>query len=106
MNKVEFTEWLQETKKYSSQKLISDCVSRVTRVEKAFAQSNPKFISLDAEYKKNKCRYVLDAISHFGKGESMKRFLPTTLPVGTRHFCVIGCAVKTYIKFLEERSNK
>lgn len=105
MDKAKFKTWLLQTKKYSSQKLITDCISRVNRVEKAFSRSNPKFISFDEEFKKNQCRYVLDAISHFGKGESMKMFLPSNLPVGKRHFCVIGSAVKTYIKFLES-SNK
>lgn len=78
MKKEEFREWLIYESIYSSPKQISDCLSRVKRVEKAFLEFG---IVLDEEFDKDACWTILQALAREGRNEEAAAFVGINLPI-------------------------
>ena len=57
MKNGEFKEWLTSNHIYSSKKLITDCVSRAARVEKAFQVTDCAF-SFQSEFETVELNFV------------------------------------------------
>ena len=95
MNKEGFRQWLIDSG--MKPKVISDVLSRVKRVEKAFVMKDPGF-SFENEYKKDGGSSLNYRLSCFGKR------LPedVSLPKGAYHMNVIAYAVKKYFSYLDE----
>ena len=95
MNKEGFRQWLIDSG--MKPRVVSDVLSRVKRVEKAFAMKDPDF-SYENEYKKDGGSSLNYSLSCFGKR------LPegVLLPKGAYHMNVIADAVKKYFNYLDE----
>lgn len=95
MNTEGFKQWLIDNKTYGKPKLISDCVSRAQRVEKAFQSAEPHF-SFENEYTKDKGTSFIKGISR--RGVSLK--VSVELPIGTNQMDSIASAAKKYFLYL------
>lgn len=63
MKEYEFSRWLKREGIYSTAKQVSDCLSRVRRVDRAFAAYGT---SIDEEFERDGCLELLEAIYHEG----------------------------------------
>lgn len=99
MKNGEFKEWLTSNHIYSSKKLITDCVSRAARVEKAFQVTDCAF-SFQSEFEKDGGAKFCRLISR--RGQDIKA--PVDLPIGTNQMDTLSSATKKYFTFLQ--SNK
>lgn len=95
MNTESFKKWLCEEAVYSNPKLVQDCISRASRVERAFQAVNNCF-SFENEFRKDKGDEFLKLISR--RGVTIKE--PVALPIGTNQMDSIVSATKKYFKFL------
>lgn len=91
MNQVEFSNWI--IGKGISKKVCSDLSSRLKRIE--FELGN---IDIDDEYKKDKCKEVLDKFSNTGIG-----FKDTNLPYKKYTISTYKYALKKYIEFMQRK---
>ena len=96
MKKEEFRTWLIK-KGANNNKVISDTLSRVKRVEIAFTEIIPSF-SYAKEFKKDKGVSLCESLSSKGKN------LPDDihLPKGSKQMFSIASAVKKYMHFLSD----
>ena len=95
MKEIEFREWL--VRNQVNEKVISDIISRVKRVELELQ------VDLDSEYKNNKYPELLFAFKNQGKNEVMSKH-KTSLPVGKAQLASIKYAINKYSLFLEDGS--
>jgi len=96
MNNNEFKQWLINNQTYSSKKLISDCVSRAARVEKAFQSVDGTF-TYQREYDRDFGESFCKLISRRGIDIN----LPIDLPIGTNQMDTLVAATKKYFLFLK-----
>lgn len=96
MKNDEFKEWLTRNHIYSGKKLITDCVSRAARVERAFQVSDCSF-SFQREFEKDGGVMFCKLISR--RGQDIK--VPVDLPIGTNQMDTLSSATKKYFTFLQ-----
>lgn len=103
MDAVGFKAWLSDNKIYSTSKQVTDCVSRVKRVEKALSEVLSPDFSFENEYNKDKGQYVKNLLSKRGLNQLMAEISTPALPVGTNQMDTIVTAVKKYFIFLDSK---
>lgn len=96
MKNNEFKQWLIDNNTYSSKKLVTDCVSRAARMEKAFQADDTNF-SYQREYDKDFGESFRKLISR--RGIDIKA--PIDLPIGTNQMDTLVSATKKYFLFLK-----
>ena len=96
MNTEGFKQWLTENGIYAKPKLVTDCVSRAQRVEKAFQAVKPRF-SYEKEYMKDEGASFIKGISRRG----ITLDIPVELPIGTNQMDSIASAAKKYFVYLK-----
>ena len=96
LREIEFREWL--VKNQINNKVISDIISRVKRIEREFN------VDLDNEYIQNHCDKLLSSFKNHGKNEVMNEH-QTSLPIGKAQLAAIKHAVKKYFLFIEESTS-
>ena len=96
--KANFRTWLVNEKLYSSPKQISDCISRVKLVEKAFLVCG---IDIDEEFDRNGCILPLRCITADGHNPERQLYPELELPFDTngRQMNIIANAFKKYVLF-------
>lgn len=92
VNEINFYNWLQQNN--VPKKNCCDMVSRIKKIEKALISCD-----IDEEYKKNKCRDLLNCFYNCGRNENMANRLKGDLPIGKYYLAAYKYAVKKYIKF-------
>ena len=95
MNEIDFTLWLKANS--TSNKLCSDYVSRLKRVERSIVECD-----LDHEYAKDRCQHLLSLFSQTGKNEAMKKCMIGPLPIGKYYLSTFSYAIRKYIAFKDE----
>ena len=95
-----FKKWLCDNQINSNEKLVRDCVSRASRVERAFQAVLPDF-SFENEYAKDKGAAFTKLISR--RGLDIQD--PVELPIGTNQMDSITAATKKYFRYLCETKN-
>ena len=81
MNEIEFKNWLINNG--TNQKVASDIVSRLKRIERQIDQ----------------CNYLLELFSKSGQNDKMKKFKNTNFPIGKYQMNTFRYALKKYILF-------
>ena len=92
MNEVEFKNWL--SLKNTNNKVISDTISRLKRIEKEL-----DFCDFDEEYKKDKCNYIKSLFLNNGNNDEMKKFSNASFPFGKYYMSTYRSAINKYIEF-------
>lgn len=95
MNEVEFRNWLNRQGKKS--KVISDCISRLKRIEKELNHCD-----IDAEYRSDKCEKLLSIFLNMGHNDEMKKYPNARLPIGKYYMSTYRHALKQYIEFCDD----
>ena len=99
MKNDEFREWLVSSQVYGNKKLISDCISRAARVEKAFQAVDGSF-TFQREFDKDCGVTFCKLISRRGVGIME----PVDLPIGTNQMDTLVSATKKYFSFLQSNN--
>ena len=99
MNEVEFRNWM--TKKGTKTKIISDCISRLRRIEREFDHCD-----LDEEYRSDRCEFLMAAFEQIGQNEKMKRYQNANLPIGKYYMSSYRYSLKQYVAFMDAETNK
>ncbi len=94
MRELDFYNWL--INKNTPKKLCSDCVSRLKRFEHSLSDCD-----LDEEYKKDKCKSVLNLFKKSGNNEEMASRHIGNLPIGKYYIATYKFALKEYVNFLK-----
>lgn len=94
MNEIDFRIWL--SRKNMNQKVSSDMVSRLKRIEREINHCD-----IDSEYYYDKCETLLSFFRTKGINPKMN-ILNTSLPVGKYQLSTFTYALQKYIAFLEE----
>lgn len=95
MNELDFRKWLIY-KKYNT-KVISDTISRLKKIEHSVNNCD-----IDAEYQKDKCKYLLSLFANKGENKNMSILIENELPVGKYHLSTYKYALNIYLKFRED----
>jgi hypothetical protein len=95
MNEIDFTVWLKSNG--TSNKVCSDYVSRLKRVERSLIDCD-----LDEEFEKDRCQYILSLFAQTGKNEEMKKRLIGDLPIGKYYLSAFSYAIRKYVAFKED----
>lgn len=103
MDAVGFKAWLSDNRVYSTSKQVTDCVSRVKRVEKALAEVLSSDFSFEEEYEKDKGQFVKTLLSKRGLNQLMAEINTPALPIGTNQMDTIVTAVKKYFIYLDSK---
>ena len=98
MNELDFRLWLQ--KKNINNKVISDIISRLKKIER-----ETNFVDLDEHYKNDHCRFLLSLFKNKGENDNLKLFPNANFPVGKYHMNTYRYALNYYIKFLDDSAN-
>ncbi len=98
MDEINFRIWM--LKQNYSKKFISDCTSRLKKLEKDF-----DYIDLDNSYIQDECSDILKAFSLKGENEIMKKYPNTSLPLGKYHLAAYKNALKHYINFCKSTNS-
>lgn len=94
MEDARFKNWLKN--KYSK-KISTDIVSRIRRVERYLETS-----SIEDEYEKDKCAFVLSIFENKGINERMRSLGKVDLPVGKYYLSTYRHAIERYIRYRTE----
>lgn len=94
MEREKFRDWLLG--KDLNAKVISDHLSRVARIERAFS------ISLNAEFKKDQFSRLFSLFRRYGINPDVQKFSRIDLPVGKTSMASIKHSLKVYGQFLIE----
>lgn len=95
MNEIEFTIWLKSNK--TSNKLCSDYVSRIKRIERSILDCD-----IDDEYDIDHCEHLLSLFQRMGKGEEMQSRMIGDLPIGKYQLAAFPYAIRKYVNFKNE----
>lgn len=95
MNELEFRNWLKEKEK--KPKVISDCISRLKRIEKELNHCD-----LDKEYHSDRCAFLLSVFENMGQNDNMNKYPNANLPVGKYYMSTYRHAIKQYVQFLDD----
>lgn len=104
MNKEGFRAWLLDENIYSSQKQVSDCLSRVRRAENALVRRLGTDADFDIQFSIDGGSNVRLLLSRRGMTQEMQSLNIEGLPVGTNQMDSIAAAVKKYFLFCEQKS--
>ena len=96
MDKLNFQNWLN--KQGVSVKMQSDFASRLKRLEHTI-----NYCDIDEQYKKDNCAYLMSLFGNKGINEEMAKLKNNALPLGKYRLSTYKYALKTYIKFIEEK---
>lgn len=94
MQREKFRDWLLG--KELNAKVISDHLSRVARIERAFG------VSLGAEFKQDQFSRLFSLFRGYGKNPDMQNFPHIDLPIGKTSMASIKHSLKVYGQFLVE----
>ena len=95
MNEVEFRNWMKDNG--SKTKVISDCISRLKRIEREFDHCD-----LDKEYHCDRCDSLLSAFENMGQNDNMKKYPNANFPIGKYYMSTYRYSLKKYIAFCEQ----
>lgn len=95
MNEIDFRLWLKNTGR--NNKLISDTVSRIKRVEREF-----ELTDIDIECEKDQCEHILSLFTHTGRNNEMEKY-NTSLPIGKYSLNAYKYAINLYRTFYNEQ---
>ena len=95
MKMKEFKQWL--SKKGVSDKVQSDYVSRIKRIEKEL-----KPLLVDQEYEKDKCKSIIAIFDNRGFNKRMEKFHDITFPLGSSQMNSFRLVLNKYVEFREE----
>lgn len=95
MNEVEFKNWL--SKKGVTEKVQSDYISRLKRVERELNQCD-----IDEQYRTDRCEHIMAVFLNMGINEKMKKYSNVNLPIGKYYMSTFRHAIKTYVQFSDE----
>lgn len=93
MNEAEFRNWL--SKNGVADKLQSDCVSRIKRIEKELNQCD-----IDEEYSRDNCKHLMAVFSNMGINHEMKKYPHANLPIGKYYMNTYRRAIRQYVEFM------
>lgn len=93
MDELGFRVWMSANN--VKNKVQSDCVSRLKRIEKELK------IELDECYKETELKDVLDAFLKMGMNEKMDEYGNVNLPIGKYYMSTYRHSLKQYIAFRE-----
>lgn len=99
MNITLFKTWLLE--KGYSRKIASDTLSRLRKLNKTLIYCKYS-TSIDEEYEKDNCKFLLDCFSNMGLNLDMQSLELTTLPIGKPSIHTYKSALRKYLKFLDD----
>lgn len=99
MNEVDFRAWLNDNG--INHKVQSDLISRIKRIKRSLGNCD-----IDAEYKKDKCAFLLSVFRNAGRNADMERFGNVNLPIGKYHLSVYKYALQKYVCYLDSTSGK
>ena len=90
MNEVDFKNWL--TQKNVNKKVLSDCISRLKKIEKELN------CDIDEECKNDMCELLLSQFSKMGE-TLIKEYPDCNFPIGKYSMNTYKLALKKYIEF-------
>lgn len=99
MKREAFKAWLIEQKIYSSQKQVTDCVSRVGRAENALMEKMGSCADFDKQFTLDGGKNIKLLVSRRGTTPGMKELGHVNLPIGSNQMDSIAAAVKKYFSF-------
>lgn len=99
MNRDSFKAWLVEEKIYSTQKQVTDCVSRVARAETALIERIGSSADFDQQFAVDGGERIKSLVSRRGTSPAMKELGQVNLPIGSNQMDSIASAVKKYFAF-------
>lgn len=94
MKELDFHNWLKN--KDTAPKLCSDYISRLKRLEASLIECD-----LDGEYKKDRCKSLLELFNKSGKNEKMASRHIGNLPVGKYYIATYKYTVNKYLEFIQ-----
>ena len=95
MNEIDFTVWLKSNG--TSNKVCSDYVSRLKRVERSLIDCD-----LDEEFVKDRCQHLLSLFTQTGRNEEMRKRMIGNLPIGKYYLSAFSYAIRKYVVFKED----
>lgn len=95
MNEIDFRNWL--IKKNVNQKVQSDVVSRIKKVEKELGNCD-----IDEQYRSDRCEYLMSLFLNKGLNDKMNKIPNANFPIGKYHMSTYRYAIKYYINFCDE----
>lgn len=99
MREKEFKCWLNL--KNCNEKVISDHLSRLRRLEREVSHSKKCVIDIDNEYARDRCKYLFSIFFNSGKNYVMEELLPINLPIGSYSINAIKYSLRKYVEFIE-----
>lgn len=90
MNEIDFKIWLM--KKNVNKKVLSDCISRLKKIEKELG------CDIDEECKCDMCKQLLLLFSKMGKS-LIEKYPESNFPIGKYSMNTYKLALKKYIEF-------
>lgn len=94
MNEVEFRSWMNN--KGKNNKVISDCISRLKRIEKELNHCD-----IDNEYRSDRCEKILSIFLNMGNNNEMKMYSYAKFPIGKYYMSTYRYAIKQYVEFCD-----
>jgi|GEM_PF-617252 hypothetical protein len=94
MNDFDFYLYLIKCK--TPQKVSSDIVSRLKRIEKSIFDCD-----IEEEYYKDKCETLLRMFSNKGENEELKKALIGSLPIGNYAMNTFKYAIRKYVVYMD-----
>lgn len=94
MNEMDFRNWMTENG--AKRKVISDCVSRLKRIEREFDHCD-----LDEEYRSDRCTFLMDAFELMGQNDKMRQFPNADFPIGKHYMSTYRHSLKKYVTFCD-----
>lgn len=95
MNEVDFKNWL--VKENVNQKVRSDIVSRIKKIEKEIENCD-----IDEQYHSDRCEYLMSLFLNMGLNDKMKKFSNANFPIGKYHMSTFRYAIRYYVSFCDE----
>lgn len=95
MKEIEFKDWLKT--KSTSNKVISDTVSRLKKLERSLN------IDIDSEFEFDKCTHLYSFFDNVGLNSYSASVKDCTLPIGKYYLSTYKLALKKYLKYLENQ---
>ena len=95
-----FVDWLNANYDFSSKKLVTDCASRVWKLEAAFKASFGNSFSFEDEYEKDKGASVMALFARAGHNDEAAKLKEGTLPIGSKQMYPLKSALKKYFEYL------
>jgi len=98
MQKEKFEKWLKINN--ISNKMVSDHVSRVMRLERVFTVIFGASFSFEKAYQKDRCESLISLLRSKGDNPDLKKYSNIDLPIGKSTMACIRYSLRTYCRFL------